>query len=67
MTDPRPSRPPSKAKPCPICAKPAAPLHVPFCSDRCRKVDLHRWLGETYRIPQTDAPQPGVEDEDYDE
>jgi endogenous inhibitor of DNA gyrase (YacG/DUF329 family) len=23
----------------------------PFCSDRCRLIDLGRWLGETYRIP----------------
>jgi endogenous inhibitor of DNA gyrase (YacG/DUF329 family) len=22
----------------------------PFCSPRCRKIDLGRWLGEKYRI-----------------
>jgi uncharacterized protein len=28
----------------------------PFCSDRCRLVDLAKWLGEEYRIP---GPRPG--------
>jgi endogenous inhibitor of DNA gyrase (YacG/DUF329 family) len=23
----------------------------PFCSERCRLIDLGRWLGEGYRIP----------------
>jgi hypothetical protein len=23
----------------------------PFCSPRCRLVDLGRWLGEEYRVP----------------
>ncbi len=45
---------------CPICGKPAAPRtenHAhPFCSDRCRLVDLGKWLGEAYRIP---GPRPG--------
>jgi len=49
---------PSKA--CPICGRPAAPRpgngSHPFCSDRCRLVDLGNWLGETYRIP---GPRPG--------
>ena len=26
----------------------------PFCSPRCRLVDLGRWLGEEYRIPAVD-------------
>ena len=25
--------------------------HFPFCSQRCRLIDLGRWLGEGYRIP----------------
>jgi endogenous inhibitor of DNA gyrase (YacG/DUF329 family) len=24
----------------------------PFCSPRCKLVDLGRWLGENYRIPE---------------
>lgn len=37
---------------CPICGKsPAKPARYrPFCSKRCADVDLHRWLGGTYRI-----------------
>ncbi|MBI2391615.1 MAG: DNA gyrase inhibitor YacG [Deltaproteobacteria bacterium] len=31
----------------------------PFCSARCRAIDLGRWLSETYRIPG-----PPVEHED---
>jgi endogenous inhibitor of DNA gyrase (YacG/DUF329 family) len=25
--------------------------YFPFCSGRCKTIDLGRWLGETYRIP----------------
>ena len=35
---------------CPICGKPAVPAFRPFCSDRCKQVDLNRWLSETYRV-----------------
>jgi endogenous inhibitor of DNA gyrase (YacG/DUF329 family) len=30
---------------CPTCRKPVAPdgKHRPFCSDRCRLLDLGRW------------------------
>jgi len=24
---------------------------MPFCSERCRQIDLGRWLGEDYGIP----------------
>ncbi len=40
---------------CPICKKPAAPRadnpSFPFCSPRCRTVDLGKWLNEEYRVP----------------
>jgi endogenous inhibitor of DNA gyrase (YacG/DUF329 family) len=40
---------------CPICNRPAQPRpsnrSYPFCSDRCRLIDLSKWLGEEYRIP----------------
>jgi len=38
-------------KPCPICGKPAAERHRPFCSRRCADVDLNRWLSGVYRVP----------------
>jgi len=39
------------AKRCPICGKPALEAAKPFCSDRCKDVDLNRWLSGTYAIP----------------
>ncbi|HVX78449.1 MAG TPA: DNA gyrase inhibitor YacG [Bradyrhizobium sp.] len=39
------------AKPCPICGKPASEANKPFCSPRCRDVDLNRWLSGRYTIP----------------
>jgi endogenous inhibitor of DNA gyrase (YacG/DUF329 family) len=39
------------AKPCPICGKPAVATSRPFCSERCRDVDLNRWLSNSYAIP----------------
>jgi uncharacterized protein len=38
-------------KPCPICGKPATEASRPFCSERCRGVDLNRWLSNSYAIP----------------
>ena len=37
---------------CPICSEPTDPEreHFPFCSKRCRKIDLGRWLNENYVI-----------------
>ncbi len=41
----------TRRKPCAVCGKPSdAKLH-PFCSNRCREVDLNRWLGGHYAIP----------------
>ncbi|MDW7712414.1 MAG: DNA gyrase inhibitor YacG [Deferrisomatales bacterium] len=28
--------------------------HRPFCSERCKAVDLGRWLAEDYRVPVWD-------------
>jgi endogenous inhibitor of DNA gyrase (YacG/DUF329 family) len=43
---------------CPICRRPVAARDenpaYPFCSERCRLVDLGRWLGEEYRVPADD-------------
>ena len=54
------------ARPCPICGRPAEdPKQRPFCSARCRAVDLNRWLGEVYRVPG--APADQAEDEPPEE
>ncbi len=49
--DPKPRTPPS-APPCPVCGKAVLSANetAPFCSARCRKVDLGRWLSEGYVI-----------------
>ena len=36
---------------CPECGAPGDPAHRPFCSARCRQVDLGRWLKGGYVIP----------------
>ena len=47
----------------PVARDPARPSKLfPFCSERCHLVDLGRWLGEEYRIPdQPDTSGGGVE------
>ncbi|MCC6954051.1 MAG: DNA gyrase inhibitor YacG [Deltaproteobacteria bacterium] len=44
---------------CPICkvSPPSADSKVrPFCSPRCKDIDLHNWLSGTYRIPDRVTP-----------
>lgn len=60
---------------CPICNRrvdsAATSPHFPFCSERCKLVDLNRWATGKYAIvesllPREDeraAPGPGVDDE----
>ncbi|MBV9529575.1 MAG: DNA gyrase inhibitor YacG [Bradyrhizobium sp.] len=40
-----------RIRPCPICGKPAQEANRPFCSRRCRDVDLNRWLSGVYVVP----------------
>ena len=49
--------------PCPICRKPVerANPEFPFCSERCRTLDLGNWAMEKYTISSP------VFDEDEDE
>jgi len=40
---------------CPVCdalVDLAKTPTVPFCSDRCRLIDLGRWLDEAYAVPE---------------
>lgn len=46
--------PKGKQKQCPICGKPAewsGNIFRPFCSKRCKIIDLGDWSAEAYRIP----------------
>jgi hypothetical protein len=55
---------------CPICGKPVAKddPNMPFCSDRCRLIDLGNWASGKYVIPgdpaEPDFDRPSEEDED---
>ena len=59
---------------CPMCnklvdeamrGKPKSPY--PFCSERCKLVDLGRWLDGKYQIPAVEreaaAEDPGTDDD----
>ena len=35
---------------CMICNGEVSPKHKPFCSLRCKDIDLGKWLNEKYRI-----------------
>lgn len=43
-----------KARPCPECGRPSIRESYPFCSERCRNLDLSRWLSGSYAIPVAD-------------
>ena len=47
---------------CPICKKPTARDHRPFCSRRCADIDLGNWFDESYRVPSEEA----AEDADFE-
>ncbi|MBI4445445.1 MAG: DNA gyrase inhibitor YacG [Acidobacteria bacterium] len=55
---------------CPTCRKAVARKQpfFPFCSERCRLVDLGKWLGEEYRVPLKAGPEPESDsDEDTED
>lgn len=44
---------------CPVCKNDFDPKEtpaMPFCSERCRTIDLGRWLDEGYSLPDTPDP-----------
>lgn len=49
---------------CPVCRKTVLPektASMPFCSERCRKIDLGRWLDEEIGIPVESGEYQGDE------
>jgi len=46
---------------CPTCGEQSAYTpknpYRPFCSERCKLIDLGQWATESYRIPQPAAPE----------
>ena len=45
---------------CPTCQKPvewnSTSTYRPFCSDRCRLIDLGEWASEKHAIPDESLP-----------
>jgi endogenous inhibitor of DNA gyrase (YacG/DUF329 family) len=45
---------------CPQCGTPvewsAASAWRPFCSERCKTIDLGAWASEAYRVPAEEGP-----------
>lgn len=55
---------------CPTCGRDAPydsgnPFR-PFCSERCRLIDLGAWADESYRIPES-TPRDGALPLDHDD
>jgi endogenous inhibitor of DNA gyrase (YacG/DUF329 family) len=55
----------ARPRECPVCHKPLPVLDAdapyrPFCSERCKSIDLGSWLDGRYRISRQ------VEEEDLD-
>jgi endogenous inhibitor of DNA gyrase (YacG/DUF329 family) len=53
-----------KARPCPECNRPSTRESYPFCSERCRNLDLSRWLTGSYAIP---VVNDGSQEDDEDD
>jgi endogenous inhibitor of DNA gyrase (YacG/DUF329 family) len=51
---------------CPICDAAAKPrgenASFPFCSARCKMVDLGKWMNEEYRVPAEELDDDDLSD-----
>ena len=51
---------------CPTCQKPVLwnenSPYRPFCSQRCKMIDLGPWADESYRIPSQEEAPPQMGD-----
>ena len=54
-------------KKCPTCSKQVEwqdnPFR-PFCSERCKLLDLGKWVSEEYRVPGKAVSEAPVEDDE---
>jgi endogenous inhibitor of DNA gyrase (YacG/DUF329 family) len=57
----------AREMPCPTCKKPASfsPQNAfrPFCSERCKLIDLGAWASEEFKIPTNET----VMDDNYND
>jgi uncharacterized protein len=54
---------------CPVCDvtfKAEATPAPPFCSERCRTIDLGRWLDEANALPHVPDPEADEAPEDFE-
>lgn len=59
--------PPSKILLCPVCQNPRQHEFRPFCSIRCKQIDLNRWFSEVYSVSVEEEKNPTIiQDEDLD-
>lgn len=59
----------ARAMKCPICHRPVnlSDPESPFCSERCREVDLGNWAMEKYVIPGPAHASSEPGNPDFDE
>jgi endogenous inhibitor of DNA gyrase (YacG/DUF329 family) len=67
MSESAGSGPPVRTVRCPNCGGPSiyAPSNVyrPFCSERCRQMDLGAWANEEFSLPEKE----GQSDPDFEQ
>ena len=53
---------------CVFCRKhPVSPAWRPFCSERCKLLDLAQWVDGSYRVAAEPAPSPDEASDEDDE
>ena len=57
---------PARKVACPQCGQPSefspANAYRPFCSERCKMIDLGAWASESYRIQA--SPEPALPEDE---
>lgn len=58
--------------PCPRCSEASTwegNEFRPFCSERCKLIDLGAWASDEYKLPTQDAPQSDLQrqEDDYED
>lgn len=54
---------------CPICRRKMEGRgledlpYLPFCSLKCKRIDLGRWLDEAYRLPAEESEEDSLPEE----
>lgn len=51
---------------CPVCGKNVewkeANVYRPFCSERCKQIDLGAWADEQYKVPASEDDDNDMEE-----